>query len=78
MSIGFPELTPAFLAGQDIFYTQFNDVDFYVEDINQENFYFEILKKIFSDIKFGKIFPLGGKQNVISDAKSEISERSIC
>lgn len=68
MEIGFPEITDSFLRGQNIVYTQFNEVEFYVEDIEQENFYFEILKNLFPGIKFDKIFPLGGKSNVFTDA----------
>lgn len=67
MDIGFPELTDSFLSGQDILYTQFNDIEFFVEDTEQEHFYFNILKKLFPNIKFEKIFPLNGKKNV-SDA----------
>lgn len=54
--------------GQDIVWSQFNEVNFYVEDIEQENFYFEILKKLFPKIKFERIFPLGGKPNIFTDA----------
>lgn len=67
MNSGFPELTDSFLSGQDILYSQFNDIEFFVEDIQQEHFYFNILKKLFPDLKFEKIFPLNGKTNV-SDA----------
>jgi hypothetical protein len=67
MNSGFPELTDSFLSGQDILYTQFNDIEFFVEDTEQEHFYFNILKKLFPDLKFEKIFPLNGKKNV-SDA----------
>lgn len=69
MDIGFPELTPSFLAGQDILYAQFNDIDFFVEDISQEHFYFNVLKTIFPTMKFEKIFPLDGKKNVVAQAK---------
>lgn len=68
--MGFPELSDSFLAGQDIFYRQFNDVYFYVEDTDQENLYFNILKRLFDDINFQKIFPLHGKGNLIRHAKS--------
>lgn len=64
MNTGFPELTDSFLAGQDILYTQFNDIEFYVEDTEQEHFYFNIFKKLFPNLKFEKIFPLNGKKNV--------------
>lgn len=64
MNSGFPELTDSFLSGQDILYTQFNDIEFFVEDTDQEHFYFNILKKLFPTLKFEKIFPLNGKNNV--------------
>lgn len=67
MNSGFPELTDSYLSGQDILYTQFNDIEFFVEDTEQEHFYFNVLKKLFQDLKFEKIFPLNGKKNV-SDA----------
>ncbi|UZR95310.1 DUF4435 domain-containing protein [Chondrinema litorale] len=69
MEQGFPVLTDSFLNGQDIFYGQFNDIEFYVEDTDQENLYFNVLKKLFPDLKFEKIFPLNGKTNVISTAQ---------
>lgn len=69
MEEGFPELTDSFLAGQDILYKQFNDIEFYVEDFEQEHFYFNILKKLFPDILFEKIFPLNGKKNVVDTSK---------
>ncbi|MBX9886596.1 MAG: DUF4435 domain-containing protein [Flavobacteriaceae bacterium] len=72
MEEGFPELTDSFLAGQDILYKQFNDIEFYVEDFEQEHFYFNILKNLFPDIKFEKIFPLNGKRNVVDSSKLSI------
>ncbi|UZT97383.1 DUF4435 domain-containing protein [Chryseobacterium fluminis] len=66
--IGFPEFTDSFLLGQDILYTQFNEVEFYIEDTDQEHLYFNILKKLFPDLVFEKIFPLNGKSNIISSA----------
>lgn len=67
MDFYLPTLTDSFLKGQDLLYKQFNDVEFYIEDTEQENLYFHILKKIFPDIKFEKIFPLNGKKNVKDD-----------
>lgn len=72
MDIGFPELTDSFLQGQDILYGQFNDINFYVEDEDQENLYYAILKKIFPDTVFEKIFPLNGKTKVIDAAQKNI------
>ncbi len=65
---GFPKLTDSFLEGQDVFYAQFNDVSFYVEDTEQEHLYFNILKRLFADIQFEKIFPLNGKTNLKNHA----------
>ncbi len=65
---GFPVISNSFLAGQDIVYGQFVDVSFYIEDIEQENFYYVILKNLFADVRFDKIFPLGGKTNVLAEA----------
>lgn len=75
MQNGFPEITSSFLQGQDILYTQFNDVEFYVEDIDQENLYYVILKKLFGEIRFEKIFPLGGKQIVFQNARLNIGNK---
>lgn len=75
MENGFPTLTDSFLAGQDILYAQFNDIEFYVEDQSQEHFYFNVLKRIFPDIKFEKIFPLNGKTNVKNAARTTIGNK---
>lgn len=76
MNGGFPELSNSFLSGQDILYTQFNDINFYVEDTDQEHFYFNILKNLFPDISFEKIFPLNGKDNVVIEAKHTIGDKT--
>lgn len=76
MDNNFPELTDSFLAGQDIMYSQFNSVDFYVEDLDQENFYFQILKKLFPLIKFEKIFPLNGKDNVKRESSLNVNVKN--
>ncbi|ATG42383.1 hypothetical protein PhaeoP18_00420 [Phaeobacter piscinae] len=55
----------------DVFYVGFNEVNFYVEDAEQENLYFEILRKKFPDVRLEKIFPLCGKPNVLQHAKDE-------
>jgi hypothetical protein len=69
MNHGFPELTSSFLAGQDLLYSQFNDIEFYIEDRGQEHLYFNILKKLFPKIKFEKIFPLNTKKDVKDSAR---------
>lgn len=76
MNDGFPTKTDSFYRGQDILYGQFNDVNFYVEDEEKENLYYEILKKLFSDIKLSKIFPLNGKVNVIKESKLTTTDKS--
>ena len=53
-----PTLSESFLRGQNVLYKQFNDIEFYIEDTEQENLYYHILKIIFPQIKFEKIFPL--------------------
>lgn len=63
-------------AGEDIFYIQFNDMFFYIEDEEQENFFFCILKKLFPEIRLEKIFPLGGKNNVIDESKKNIGNKN--
>jgi hypothetical protein len=68
-------------AALDIFYIDFNDVNFYVEDEDQENLYFEIFKKYFPEVRFSKIFPLGGKKAVLAHAADQnnkkVSPKSI-
>lgn len=76
MQEGFPELTDSFLFGQDILYDQFNDINFYVEDTEQEHLYHQILRKIFPNIVFDKIFPLNGKTNVINSAKDNLLNKN--
>ena len=62
-------------AGEDIFYVQFNDVSFYIEDEDQENFFFCILKNLFPNIHIEKIFPLNGKDNVIRESLINIADK---
>lgn len=76
MNVGFPVLTDSFLAGQDILYTQFNDVSFYVEDTEQEHLYFNILKRLFNDVQFEKIFPLNGKPNLKNHARNNLEDKT--
>lgn len=75
MSTGFPELIDSFLFGQDILYTQFNEIEFYVEDIDQEHFYFNIFKTLFPGLIFEKIFPLNGKKNVTDSARINVGNK---
>lgn len=63
------------LFARDIFFGEFNDVNFYVEDEDQENLYLEVLNKLFDKIKINQIFPLGGKANVLVHAADLTSRR---
>lgn len=56
------------LAARDIFFEEFNCVNFYVEDKEQENLYYLILCKLFPTILITQIFPLDGKTNTIAHA----------
>jgi len=70
-----PKRSEKYLLGQDVIWTQFNDINFYVEDIDQENFYLQIIKKLFPEIKINRIFPLGGKGLVINLAKRSLKNK---
>lgn len=61
------------LAALDVFYSGFNDVNFYVEDAGQENLYEVILCKIFPEYRIFRIFPLGGKRAVLSHANDQVN-----
>lgn len=52
------------MAALDVFYAGFNQINFYVEDADQENLYEVILRRQFPDIRIDRIFPLGGKEAV--------------
>lgn len=60
---------------EDIFYLQFNEISFFIEDEDQENFFFCILKNLFPDIQIDKIFPLNGKDNVINESNKNIGNK---
>lgn len=75
MENGFPAFTDSYLAGQNLLYAQFNDIEFYVEDTEQEHFYFNVLKKLFPHLQFEKIFPLNGKTNVKIDARANVGNK---
>ncbi|WP_026897644.1 DUF4435 domain-containing protein [Daejeonella oryzae] len=64
-----------YIIAEDIFYYQFNEIAFYIEDEDQENFFFCILKNLFPEIKIEKIFPLNGKENVIAESKDNIDNK---
>ena len=70
VSDDFPSRSEDGLAALDIFYNEFNDIHFYVEDADQENLYFVLLKRLLPGIRIERIFPLGGKGAVIRHAEA--------
>lgn len=66
------------MAALDIFYADFNDVNFYVEDQDQENLYYEIFRKLFKNVRITRIFPLGGKSAIFQHATSEANRGIKC
>lgn len=56
-----PKRSSTSAQGEAMIWSQFNEVTFFVEDKDQERFYFHILKKLFINIKFEKIIGTGGK-----------------
>lgn len=63
-----PRRSPDGLAALDVFYDEYNDIHFFVEDEDQENLYEVLLRKMFPGLTIARIFPLGGKAAVIRDA----------
>lgn len=61
----------------DLFYVGFNEVNFYFEDQDQENLYEEIIKKLFPELNFFRVFPLHGKPSVITHAKQSKKNNDI-
>jgi hypothetical protein len=64
-----PVRSPDGLAALDIFYDDFNDIHFFVEDEDQENLYEVVLRKLFPTLRIAKVIPLGGKKAVLAHAK---------
>lgn len=61
------------LSALDIFYDDFNDVHFFVEDEDQENLYEVVLGRMFPELTIARIFPLGGKQAVLDHSSQACS-----
>lgn len=72
-----PKRTSKSVIGLEILWTQFNDISFYIEDEDQQNFYLCILRKLFPKIKISKIFPLNCKDNVIAEARRTRSRKKV-
>lgn len=76
MKAGFPEASISFKRGLDILYSQFNDIDIYVEDAGKEYMYYQLFKFLLPGIKLAKIFSLGGKDNVVLEAQANSSNKN--
>lgn len=70
-----PSRSSRYLYSQSVFYQQFNEIEFFVEDVDQENLYFLILKRLFPNITLTKIFPLGGKPMMLNHALAHAESR---
>lgn len=71
-----PQMSENFRYSYDIFNLQFNEISFFVEDEYKEESYLCILRKLFPNIKFEHIYPLGGKNNVIEHASITVNENN--
>lgn len=65
-----PSKSQNYLYAQSVFFTQFNDVDFYIEDEHKESLYYSVLNRLFPGVRIGRIFPLGGKPAVVQHAQT--------
>lgn len=66
------------LAARDVFFEPYNDVNFYVEDEEQENLYHLVLRKLFPALRITQIFPLKGKSNVLLHVKDPANLPRAC
>lgn len=72
-----PKRSSKAVLGLEVLWSQFNDISFYIEDEDQQNFYLCILRNFFPKIKISKIFPLNCKDNVIEEAKKTRSKKKV-
>jgi len=65
-----PRRSANYYSGEAVLRRQFNDVDFYFEDKDQQELYFSIMKKLFGNvIVFEKVFITCGKDKAYELAK---------
>lgn len=58
------------LAVRPRFFRHYNNIDVYVEDVNDESFYEKLLEKILDDsVKVRKVFGMGGKRGLFEALK---------
>jgi hypothetical protein len=65
-----PEYSAEALAVRSVFFRSINDVDIFVEDADQENLYYALLRRAFPSLRIDQIFPLGGKAAVLAHASN--------
>lgn len=73
---GIPTRSADGRAALDVFYGEFNDVNFYVEDADQENLYETLLRKLFPSLRIARVFPLSGKKAVLQHAAAPENQES--
>ena len=72
-----PARSPAGMAALDVFYSDFNDVNFYVEDDEQENLYEAILRKLFSRLKIVRIPTMSISHSDLMAIRTERSDAEL-
>lgn len=75
-SISIPKKSDGYLFAESVFFEQFNKVEFFFEDQKKEELYFIIVKKLFPEIEFDRIFTLNGKRSVIEKAKKSVGRKN--
>jgi hypothetical protein len=71
-----PRKSADYLLAESVFYEQFNEVQFYFEDNRKDEMYFLILKKLFPNVQFEKVFGLNGKKSVIDKAEKSTNRKN--
>ncbi|SDK58981.1 Protein of unknown function [Pedobacter sp. ok626] len=59
----------------DLIWTQFNDLNFFIEDEYKENFYLNLFRKLYPTIRLEKVFGLGGKKYVKQSARDKVNSK---
>lgn len=77
MNTGMPTRSSEGANALDLFYVGFNEVNFYFEDQDQENLYEEVVRKLFPELKYSRVFPLHGKKSVLAHAEQTKNDKNI-
>jgi len=62
-------------ANLDLIWSQFNDLNFFIEDEYKENFYLNLFQKLYPAIRLEKVFGLGGKRYVKQSARDKVNSK---